>query len=67
MTVSNYVQIALLILAGVCFRWAWNIETPYGGDAGLGDAIGKLIGYGATALLVIPVAVWFIVQHIQFR
>ena len=67
MTISNYVQIALLIFAAICFRWAWNIETPYGGDAGLGDAIGKLIGYGATAVLVTVAAIWFAVQHIQFR
>lgn len=67
MTISNYVQIALLIPAAICFRWAWAIPAPYGGDAGLGDAIGKLIGYGTAAVLVIAVAIWFAIQHIQFR
>ena len=64
---SNYVQIALLIAAAFCFRWAWKVEQPYGGDAGLGDAIAKLGGYAVTALLVTIVAIWFLVQHIQFR
>jgi hypothetical protein len=67
MTVSNCIQIALLIAAAVCFRWAWSVPAPYGGDAGLGDAIAKLIGYGMTGLLVTVVAIWFAVQHIQFR
>lgn len=68
MTVSGMIQTALLVLAVICFLWAWKIvPTPYGGDAGLGDAIAKLIGYGACVILVLIVAAWFGIQHIFFR
>lgn len=63
MTISNYIQIVIIILAVICFCWAWNIETPYGGDAGLGDAIGKLFGYGAAILLALIVALWLLIYH----
>lgn len=67
MHISNYIQILLLIFAALCFYWAWNVPEPYGGDAGLGDAIAKLFGYGMFILLLIIVSIWFAVQHIQFR
>lgn len=67
MTISHFFQIAILVLAALCFYWAWRVETPYGGDAGLGDAIAKLIGYGASVILVFIVMVWFVVQHVVFR
>ena len=67
MSISHGVQIVMLALAALCFRWAWSVPQPYGGDAGLGDAIAKLLGYGVTGLLVLIVAVWFLVQHIQWH
>ncbi len=67
MTVSGAIQIILLVLEIVCFCWAWKIPQPYGGDAGLGDALAKLLGYGVCGLLVLIVAIWFAIQHIVFR
>ena len=61
MSASNWFQMGLLALAGVCIYYGWQVPALNQGDASLGDAFQKLVDYGAALVLILSAGVWYMV------
>ena len=64
MSVSNWFQIVMVLLAAFCAFNGWQTPAPYGGAAGLADAVEKLVSYGAAVVLILAAGIWYMVGEI---